>query len=396
MGDPPAPTTWPGHGPWLASSRVLFALLALYAALVVPWWWWIAPARPPGWHAHEMFFAIGGGALAGYVPTACTSWTGRAPVAGRPVMVLAALYVLARGVMLLPPNALPRWAFAFATGAFLWWVVVIVTRELVRSGRPPARIGLYPCAVVAFCGVAGTASAWFGSALMTRPVGFAPGETLILLFSLLLAGVGGRMVPAFLSTADERVGNPPTPPSRYGRLPFLLTLGAAILAGGVRPVSAVLGLVAGLLIAWHMRTWPWRAARHDGLAAMTLVAYTCLPVGLVLWNLTRLTLTWLPPTVLTSTSVSHVLTIGALCGLVVAVMTRAPARRGVGRLHVRIPALVGFVLILLTALLRVAGLDELSVIPWTAGWVLVLVAHTHHFRDPLPRPVFSARRLPRG
>lgn len=386
------PASWPGSGPWVASSRVLLVLLCLWAAVVVPLWWWLPLRTPPGWHAHEMVFAVGGGALAAYVPTACNSWTGRAPVRGRPVAVLAALYVTARGVALLPPQALPRWLFALAFAAPFWWIAAVVLREL-RSAGKSLRAAVFPHSVLAFCALAGGVSGWFGSGVMTGSPNPLLPQVVVGMFALLLAGVGGRMVPAFLNAAAERVGLPVVKQHRWSRLPFLTVLGLAVLTAG-RQESAALTLLAGLLVAVHVARWPWRYARHDGLAAATLSAYLWIPIGLLGWGAARLAARWWPGLPPGPVAASHLLTMGALTGLAVAVMARTSARRGDHRLHIRPTTAAGLAALMLAVPARLTELDGVAVALWCLGWVLVAVGHRHHLVGPLQRPVFSARRHP--
>lgn len=384
--------TWPASGPWAASYRVLFALLAVWAAVVVPAWYVFGLAgTSPGWHVHEMVFGIGGGALAGYLPTACTSWTGRAPVSGRPVVVLAGLWVLARALMLAPAGSVPPWLLAPGVGAVFWWIAFLVGREMHLSGRGRAQVGGYPPSLVVFCVVAGVASGWLAVAVTTRAPFAALSDAVVLLFTMLLTGVGGRMVPAFLNTAADREGLPQTPVVAVWRRVVLVLLGVAILTIPWREVSAVAGLAAALVLVVHMARWPWRAARLDGLAAMTLLAYAWIPVGLVAWGAARLGVVEL-----STTTLSHTLTIGALSGLVIAVASRAPARRGRGRLHVRPAALAGFVAVMASAALRLGDLTTASAWCWSLGWAAFLVGHVPAFADPMPRPIFSARRVPRA
>ncbi|MDO5627166.1 MAG: NnrS family protein [Mobilicoccus sp.] len=382
------PATWPGSGPWVASSRVLFVLVCLWAAIVVPLWWWgVLSPRPPGWHAHEMMFAIGGGALAAYVPTACNSWTGRPPVAGWPVAVLAVLYVSARTVMLLPTESLPRLLVGVALVAPFWWITGVVLREMRRAGKSVAA-AVFPYSVLAFCALAGAAAGWFGSGIMTGSPHRAAPQALVGMFALLLAGVGGRMVPAFLNAAATRVGLPVRTGHRFARLPFLLALALAVISAGTS-ASAVFTVLGGVLLAVHMAGWPWRYLRYDGLAALTALAYAWLPLGLIVWGGLRWSGTHLS---LGMVAASHLITMGALTGLVVAVMARTSARRGDRRLIVRRTTLAGFVLLMSAVPIRLLEWDTAAVVMWSLGWCLVLLGHRHHLTGPLIRPVFSARR----
>ena len=53
------------------------------------------------WHRHEMLFGFVGAAVAGFLLTAVPNWTGKLPIAGRPLLALVGLWVAARLAMLL-------------------------------------------------------------------------------------------------------------------------------------------------------------------------------------------------------------------------------------------------------------------------------------------------------
>src|SRR5215469_1779416 len=48
------------------------------------------------WHRHEMLFGFVGAAVSGFLLTAIPNWTGRLPIAGRPLLSLFALWATAR------------------------------------------------------------------------------------------------------------------------------------------------------------------------------------------------------------------------------------------------------------------------------------------------------------
>ena len=95
--------------------RPLFLLATIHAMLIVPFWVaaWLgmhaAPTvlrTPIGWHAHEMIFGFAGAAVGGFALTAVATWTKRPPVAGLPLMILTAFWLLARLLFFLPGNGL--------------------------------------------------------------------------------------------------------------------------------------------------------------------------------------------------------------------------------------------------------------------------------------------------
>jgi len=52
--------------------------------------------EPVAWHRHEMIFGFIGAAVAGFLLTAIPNWTGRLPIAGRPLLALFSLWAAAR------------------------------------------------------------------------------------------------------------------------------------------------------------------------------------------------------------------------------------------------------------------------------------------------------------
>lgn len=84
--------------------RLFFPLAALYAALW-PFQWVLVfgldlplvRSTPPAlWHAHEMIFGAFGAALMGFITTAVPEWTDTKRLQGRPLLVLAALWLTGR------------------------------------------------------------------------------------------------------------------------------------------------------------------------------------------------------------------------------------------------------------------------------------------------------------
>ena len=77
--------------------RPLFLAAGLWAAISGPLWIgvWSGAIRYPGlldpvaWHIHEMLFGFVAASLGGFLLTAIPNWTGRLPLRGRPLAVLA-------------------------------------------------------------------------------------------------------------------------------------------------------------------------------------------------------------------------------------------------------------------------------------------------------------------
>ncbi len=94
---------------WAAGFRPLFAG-TLLAAVLLPALWSAfllgalplpaSLATPPlVWHAHEMLFGFGGALLGGFLLTASKNWVGIRGIHGRPLVLLAAAWLLQRILM---------------------------------------------------------------------------------------------------------------------------------------------------------------------------------------------------------------------------------------------------------------------------------------------------------
>ena len=91
-----------GRLPVLAYGfRPFFLLGAIFAALAVPLWLaaytgaLALPSPLPAslWHGHEMLFGYAAAVLAGFLLTATPSWSGRPPVSGIGLGVLALIWL---------------------------------------------------------------------------------------------------------------------------------------------------------------------------------------------------------------------------------------------------------------------------------------------------------------
>src|ERR1700724_2447569 len=88
---------------------------------------------PLAWHIHEMLFGFVMAAVAGFLLTAIPNWTGRQPVSGAPLTLLAGLWLLGR-ISCLISALLPPWLAIVADLSFPLVLAGVVTRELA-AGR---------------------------------------------------------------------------------------------------------------------------------------------------------------------------------------------------------------------------------------------------------------------
>lgn len=384
------------EGPAVLSMgfRPFFLACALWATIAVPVWvlaWggWVTlggPFVPTDWHIHEMVWGFGAAAIAGFLFTAVPNWTGRMPMQGWPLALLLGLWLLGRlavgGLLGLPPLGVLA-----ADAAFLLAVALMIGREIVAGRNWRNLMVLGPVTLLLAGNVVFHLEAMAsGSAEVGRRLGLA-----VVVFLITL--IGGRIIPSFTRNwlAQRDAERLPVPANRFD-MACLVAGGAALLLWSLWP-GAIAGsalVVAGVLHAVRLARWRGWDTRRSAILLMLHVAYGFVPLGLVAVGLAGWGL--LPPAV-----GMHLLGVGAMGGMILAVMMRATMGH-TGRELAAGPVLaVAFGLVVAAAGLR-AGLAEAVVLGVSgltgaaALWTLAFAAFAARVGPWLLAPRVAARR----
>ncbi len=387
------------EGPAVLSMgfRPFFLAAALFAALAVPVWvlaWGgrVAlggPFVPTDWHIHEMIWGFGAAAIAGFLFTAVPNWTGRMPMQGWPLLALLGLWVLGRlavgGLLGLPPLGV-----LLADAAFLLAVAALIGREIVAGRNWRNLMVLGPVTLLLGGNVVFHLEAMAaGSADMGRRLGVA-----VVVFLITL--IGGRIIPSFTRNwlAQRGAERLPVPANRFDMI-CLIAGGAALLLWSLWP-GAVAGtalVVAGGLHAVRLSRWRGLDTWRSAILLMLHVAYGFVPLGLVFVGLAG----W---GVLPLAVGMHLLGVGAMGGMILAVMMRATMGH-TGRELVAGPVLAGaFGLVVAAAGVR-AGLADVTVLgvpglTWAAVlWAVAFLAFAARVGPWLLAPRVAARKANR-
>jgi len=281
--------------------RPFYLLAGAYAALAVPLWALQYGGWLPGanilWHAHEMIFGYAFAVIAGFLLTAVRVWTGRPTPTGAALAAIAALWLLARALALV---SLP--AAAAAGAVFAIAVAGGIGQPLIASGN---RRNLFFIALVLALGAAGVA-------LQTYPqLGVAIGLDVVL---FVMTVVAGRVVPMFTNNGVPGAGARRSAwleSAALGSILLLIALDAFELAS----MAAAVALIAAALHAARLALWnPHRTLRHP-LVWILHVSYAWIVAHLALRGLAGFGLV---PVALAT----HALTVGAIGGLTLGMMTR--------------------------------------------------------------------------
>ena len=257
-----------------------------------------------------MLFGYGGAALAGFMLTAIPNWTGRLPVSGLPLLGLLLLWLAGRVVML-TPDYFGVYPAAAIEAAFFPALAVLAAIEII-AGHNWKNLKI----VLALTFLSAVNLAFHGLVL-TGSDPQAIFRAAISGFVMLVAIVGGRMVPSFTRNWMAKASSAalPSPFDRADKV-ALVALAAAWTVIPEQIATAWLCGGAAILQGYRWSRWlGWRTWREPLLLQLHL-AYGFLPIGLALIALAALG-------IVSHFSALHVLTVGVIGNMTLAVMTRA-------------------------------------------------------------------------
>ncbi len=325
------------------------------------------------WHGHELAFGFTTAALAGFLLTAVPNWTATGPVRGVKLIVLFAIWLAARVLAFSPIEH--SILFAAVDIAFLPALAgTVAPGILVRSAR---RNGVLVVAVIVLTALN---MLWHGERTgLLAGVGIAAIHGALAVFAIMIALVGGRIVPAFTLGGMRMAGHPVViaPAPRLDAVALAL-LAAAMLAWAIDLQGPLVAAVAGAATvanAWRLARWQgWRSVGVP-LVAVLHLGYAWLVVALALIALAALD-------VVVLASVTHALGGGAVGTMALAVMSRAALGHTGRELVAGRWMALAFSLVVVGATLRVASAAlgwSLLIIPsgvsWSAGFAIFVVVY---------------------
>ncbi|MGE7958279.1 NnrS family protein [Pseudomonas sp. NPDC089530] len=368
--------------------RPFFLAGCVLALLVVPLWLaalhgslgdWQPAGGWLGWHRHELLFGFGLAIIAGFLLTAVQTWTGQPGLSGKPLAALAVLWLAARLAWLghapWPLLAVLELGFPLALaglmGRTLWKVrqrrnyPIVLVLLLLAAADGLAVAGLLP-------GHEG----WQRQGVLSG----------LWLVAAMMGLIGGRVIPFFTQRGLGRT----EAVAPWPWLDRLVLVGSALVAlayatGLALSVNAGVGALFLLLTAAHLlRLWRW----HDrGLWRVPLLwslhlaygwlALACL--GMALWHFGA---------PLNPSLAVHGLTIGAMAGLILAMIARVSLGHTGRPLQPPSGMTLAFILLNLACFSRVLLVLVLPVAAlWLAGlcWVLAFALYVWRYGPMLWR-----------
>lgn len=336
--------------------RPFYLLACLFAVIAMPLWLglYLGGIQPFGtvmgmsWHSHEMVFGFTSAVIAGFLLTAVRNWTGQPTATGTALALLAVLWILGRVWMAMGPSG---WT-VLVDGAFVPVLMASLAVPIWRSRN----VRNYPVLLVLLL-LATANLLWHLSHLDLIPIHFGRTAQLAALnvVTVLMAIIGGRVIPVF--TRNAVPGSAPRHSALLERVSMVALLALVVLELVQTMVqvpvwsrAALYGAAAATQLLRWLLWQPW-STRRQPLLWMLPVAYLWIPVSLALHGLAAAG--WVGEVIAV-----HALTLGAMSGLMLAMMIRSSLG------HTGRPLIAGFWDISAFVSVQAAALGRL-----VSGWL---------------------------
>ena len=330
-----------------------------------------------GWHRHEMFFGFGAAIIAGFLLTAVQNWTGRPGLSGRPLALLAGLWLAARLAWL--ANA-PGWLLLPRELAFLPAVAVILGRPIWQARQ----VRNYPVVLVLLVMTGANVLVTLGVVTASPGLQQRGGLTAAWVIVTLLGLIGGRVIPFFMRRGLDLKGK-----AEDLRWVDWLALGGglgmalATAAGLADQANAAMAVLCFSLALGHgLRVLHWY---DHGIWRVPLLwslhlAYAWLVVALAGFGL------WHAGVIAPLSLPLHALTVGAMGGAILAMVARVSLGH-TGRELVPPAAMTWAFALLHAGVLARVGLAALWPAPGLAlagtCWILAFAIFLRHYAPML-------------
>lgn len=314
---------------------------------------------PRDWHIHAMLFGGVPPIIAGFTLTAVSSWTGRPTIAGRPLAILALIWLAGRIAVSVSALIGPV-AAAVIDLAFPLALAATLGREVALAGnwRNLRVVGLVLLLALADAG--------FHVEAMERGLADISIRAALSAVLMLILLMGGRITPAFTRNWLKMRGESrlPAPFDRFDASAMVVS-GLAFVSWTVAPAwvgtAIILGL-AGLMTAVRLTRWRGLATRSEPLLLVLHFAIATIAAGFLIEALAIL---W--PEVIDPTAALHLWTAGSVGLTVLGVMTR------VSRGHTGRPLVAGRLELAIYALVAVGAVLRMAA-PYTGGAYIHVLA----------------------
>lgn len=334
--------------------RPLFLGGTLFSVISIGWWvffWlnpsdWLPHGGPTWWHGHEMLFGFGAAIAVGFLLTAVQSWTGITGLRGKPLAVLALIWLLGR-LLLASGSNLPDWLIAACDVSYLLFATVAMAYPVIKA-KQWNNLMFVP--MLFTLAVLNAASHW--GVINEQPqLARQSLHGTIVLFTLIIAIVGGRVIPAFTTNTTGCEKAKPIKWLETISIISIIVLLVMAFTGFANTPPTLLFVVSGIAAlanGWRFSRWGIQHSWSVPLLWSLHLAYAFIPLGFILLALHSIGL-------MDNTSAAlHSFTVGAIGGMILAMISRVTLGHTGRPLRPHGMVTIAYIFILLAAVVRVA------------------------------------------
>jgi len=346
--------------------RPFFLLGAIFSCLSLGLWSaWMAGqlklavyGNPVWWHLHEMLFGFVAAIIVGFLLTAVQNWTGERGVSGRALAGLTLLWLLGRVVLLFPTLLSPPW-IALIDIAFLPVAALTLALPIIRV-RQWRNILFVP--ILLAMSLANVALHWAAQS-HSMDLQVRAGNAMVMLVTLLIVIMGGRVIPMFTANGTGTVKVLPVAALEKASLCVMaLALLACFEPAGVpRELLALCFMLASMVQTVRVARWRSWVTVKTPLVWSLHLSYWCIPLGLSLYALSFVT------TAVSQSQAIHALTVGGIGLMILAMISRVSLG------HTGRPLMVGKALTLAFGLMFGAFAVRVFGVYWLESYTQMIV-----------------------
>jgi uncharacterized protein involved in response to NO len=320
------------------------------------------------WHSHEMLFGFVTAIIAGFLLTAVSNWTGIPGVRGLKLAIIFSVWLAARLLIILNFAINPT-VIIFVDLIFLPLVAFFLGYSLfsIRQYRNMIFILLLLLMTLSNL-LTYLPQLGFSSDLSQQGL-----HSMALLVVLLIALLGGRVIPMFTANGTGTVKVLPLKWLEISSLTSLFLLYLVMLLGFEKPTVAfaTLAFIASGLHFYRCLRWrPW-ITLHTPLLWSLHVSMLFIPIGLALIGLHYAL------EIISLSTAIHSLTVGTISGMILSMMSRVSLGHTGRALKANRLVQLAFISIVFSAITRsllIAVLPDNTSLLWILSGVLWCIA----------------------
>lgn len=298
---------------FLGAGLWAIAAVIIWIAVINGWLEIADRYGQPAWHAHELLFGFMPAVLVGYLMTTVPNWTGRFPLSGTPLAWLVFIWLAGRVSMLLIDEA-PVLVAVLIDWIFLPLFAFFCLREALAAKRISNTKPILSVTLLAIL------NGGFHFAAMTGGDGGMWARAALAVYILLVAATAGKLIPSFTNSWLAQTGRSRLASSdpRMDRLVLVTTLFASIM-WILSPSAVLTAVLAAMAASFHflrLQVWFRPAILRSSLIIAMQASYAFIPLGL-------LGIAAASRDLLGQTAALHLFSIGAVSGMMLAIMNRS-------------------------------------------------------------------------